>query len=165
MTKEIELGHLAVTDRRGRSGYMVLTNRRVYHQNEGGVFGNSETFIPHQAITSVQIGWRRLWWILVLGVILLAVCGYSIIGGLEPILQYGLLAGGLILFFLFWFYKTSEIQILSPTASVGGRPEKHEDGRKFCDLLLSVIGEEEQGKMGESTATSKKKASEAEWRL
>lgn len=165
MSKEIELGHLAVTDRRGRSSYVVLTNYRVYHQSEAGVFGSNTIFIPHKAITSVQIGWRRVWWILILGLILLGGCIFSFIVSLEAILQYGLLIAGLAMLLLFWFHKASDIQIMSPTATVGGRPDKHDDGRRFCDLLLAAMEEEAIGKIEEAITATKKKTSEAEWRL
>jgi hypothetical protein len=165
MSKEIELGHLAVTDRRGRSSYVVLTNYRVYHQSEGGVFGSSTIFIPHKAITSVQIGWRRVWWILALGLILLGVSIFSFIQGLEPILQYGLLIGGLAMLLLFWFHKASDLQIISPTATIGGKPDKHDEGRRFCDLLLSAMEEEAIGNIEEAITATKKKTPETEWRL
>lgn len=165
MSKEIEIGHLAVTDRRGRSSYLVLTNYRVYHQREGSIFGSSKTFIPHKAITSIQIGWRRLWWILALGLILLGGCVFSVIGGFEPLLQYGVLLGSLGMFLLFWFYRASDIEIMSATATIGGKPDKHDDGQKFCDLLLSVLDEEAVEPMEEARTVSKKKTSEADWRL
>jgi hypothetical protein len=165
MSKEIELGHVAVTDRRGRSSYLILTNYRIYHHKEGSIFGSSKTFIPHEAITSVQLGWRRLWWILALGLILLAICIFSMVQGLESLLQYGLLLGSLSMFLLFWFYRTSDIQIMSPTETLGGSPDNYDDGRKFCELLLSALDEDAAGDTEGAVKTSRKSASEAEWRL
>lgn len=165
MSKEIELGHLSVTDRRGRSSYLILTNYRIYHQSEGSVFGSSKVFMPHEAITSVQIGWRRLWWLLILGLILLAGGVFAIVRGLEPLLQYGLLLGSLGMFLLFWFYRTSDIQIMSPTATLGGKPDQYEDARKFCELLLSVLDEQALGEIDETLKPSRKSSSDAEWRL
>jgi hypothetical protein len=67
---------------------------------------------------------------------------------------------------LFWFYKPSEVLIMAPTASIGGTPKNHDDVRKFCDLLLSVMeGHAEASKLEEKTAANKRDASEAEWRL
>lgn len=165
MGKEIEVGHLAVSDRKGRSSYLVLTNYRVYHQREGSVLGSSKTVIPHEAITSVQIGWRRLWWILALGLILLAVCVFSILEGFERLLQYGLLFGSLAMFLLFWLYKPSDIQIMSATATVGGRPDRYDDGRKFCDLLLSILDEDVIGQTEKAKTFNRNPTSEGEWRL
>ncbi|MGH7773269.1 MAG: hypothetical protein ACREQA_13665 [Candidatus Binatia bacterium] len=166
MSQEVKLGSLVVSDQSGKSSELLLTNLRVYQRQESKIFGRQETIIPHQAITTVRIGWQRLWWVLALGIIGVGVYIATYIYDVDAAIQYSSLVVGIGMLLLFWFYKPSEFLIMAPTASVGGTPRNHDDVRKFCDLLLSVMeGYAEGSKMEEQTAANKKEASETEWRL
>ena len=185
MDHEIELGKLAVVDPSGISGEIVLTNNRAYQHRDSGIFGDNTTIIPYRAITTIRIGWRRAFWPLVLGSILLVLWLLSIVLNLEPLLasiqlpgsihasayahfaRYLLVLGGAGLLLLFWFWKRGEIQIMAPTATIGGKPQNHGEARKFCDLLLSIVMRERamQGEAQEKVAPAKNGTTEEDWRL
>ncbi|MBI2087787.1 MAG: hypothetical protein HYT78_03475 [Deltaproteobacteria bacterium] len=52
---------------------VVLTEERVYHHKDNGIFGEEQTTIRHKAITSIQIGWKRSEGVLWAGIILLGI--------------------------------------------------------------------------------------------
>lgn len=69
MIREIELRRLPMED----NSIVVLTNLRVYHHKDRWIFGEEETSLRHEAITSVQIGWKRSGGLLLSGMILLGI--------------------------------------------------------------------------------------------
>lgn len=76
MNLEVELRRLPMADK----SVVVLTNLRVYHHKDKGIFGEEKTSIRHEAITSVQIGWKRSEGLLLSGIILLGICLFLWIG-------------------------------------------------------------------------------------
>lgn len=81
MDHEIELRRLPMRD----TSVVVLTEQRVYHHKDNGIFGEEQTTIRHKAITSIQIGWKRsegLLWaaIILLGISLLVWLGSVMMG-------------------------------------------------------------------------------------
>ncbi|MBI4525654.1 MAG: hypothetical protein HY695_17805 [Deltaproteobacteria bacterium] len=197
MTPEIEIKRLFVVDQSGISGELVLTDVRAYQHKDNGIFGYSTTAVPYRAISGVRVSWRRVFWLFVLGLILFALGIFAIAVDVESLLssfqfslvaqtasyvrflRYVFLLAGIGLLLCFWFWKPAEIQIMTPTTTVGGRPKNYEDARQFCDLLLSLIDEQAAGGAAEekrettkdTSATEKEEAKnetaekEKEWHL
>jgi hypothetical protein len=173
-----ELGWLRLTDKSD----LVLTTLHVLQHQDRGIFGESHAIIPRKAITSVRLSWRRSRGLLVLGTILLVISMILTIGliiegrawvealTLSPLamsfIQYGSLLGGIAVYVLFWFTKRNEIQIMAPTATLGGIPRSYEEADKFCALLVSEL-EDQSGATNKSKSEvpSRPKAADHEWRL
>jgi hypothetical protein len=173
-----ELGWLRLTDKSD----LVLTTLQVLQHQDRGIFGESHAIIPRKAITSVRLSWRRSRGLLVLGTILLVISMILTIGliiegrawvealTLSPLamsfIQYGSLLGGIAVYVLFWFTKRNEIQIMAPTATLGGIPRSYEEADKFCALLVSEL-EDQSGATNKSKSEvpSRPKAADHEWRL
>jgi hypothetical protein len=173
-----ELGWLRLTDKSD----LVLTTLHVLQHQDRGIFGESHAIIPRKAITSVRLSWRRSRGLLVLGTILLVSSMILTIGliiegrawvealTLSPLamsfIQYGSLLGGIAVYVLFWFTKRNEIQIMAPTATLGGIPRSYEEADKFCALLVSEL-EDQSGATNKSKSEvpSRPKAADHEWRL
>ncbi len=182
MAQEVELGRLAVVDPSGISAEIILTNLRVYQNSDGGIFGHSVTVFPYNAITAIRIGWRRAFWILLTGLILLALGLFSVVIDVQALLfprqpsypshaatylyfgRYLILALSAGLLLLFWIWRRSEIRIMTSTAAIGGRPANHAEGQRFCDLLLSIMNEPGRERALEETPPKKERAEE-DWRL
>jgi hypothetical protein len=73
-------------------------------------------------------------------------------------IQYGSLSGGLAVYILFWFTKRNEIQIMAPTATLGGTPRSYEEADKFCTLLVSEWEDQPR-------ETNKSETADPDWRL
>ena len=173
-----ELGWLRLTDKSD----LVLTTLQVLQHQDRGIFGERHAIIPRKAITSVRLSWRRSRGLLVLGTILLVSSMILTIGliiegrawvealTLSPLamsfIQYGSLLGGIAVYVLFWFTKRNEIQIMAPTATLGGIPRSYEEADKFCALLVSEL-EDQSGATNKSKSEvpSRPKAADHEWRL
>jgi hypothetical protein len=173
-----ELGWLRLTDKSD----LVLTTLHVLQHQDRGIFGESHGIIPRKVITSVRLSWRRSRGLLVLGTILLVISMILTIGliiegrawvealTLSPLamsfIQYGSLLGGIAVYVLFWFTKRNEIQIMAPTATLGGIPRSYEEADKFCALLVSEL-EDQSGATNKSKSEvpSRPKAADHEWRL
>jgi hypothetical protein len=173
-----ELGWLRLTDKSD----LVLTTLHVLQHQDRGIFGESHAIIPREAITSVRLSWRRSRGLLVLGTILLVISMILTIGliiegrawvealTLSPLamsfIQYGSLLGGIAVYVLFWFTKRNQIQIMAPTATLGGIPRSYEEADKFCALLVSEL-EDQSGATNKSKSEvpSRPKAADHEWRL
>jgi hypothetical protein len=81
-------------------------------------------------------------------------------------IQYGSLLGGIGVYVLFWFAKRNEIEIMAPTATIGGIPRSYEEADKFCVLLVSELEDQPRAtNKGESEAASSPKAADHDWRL
>ncbi len=184
MAQEIELGRLAVVDPSGISAEIVLTNLRVYQDKDSGIFGYSRTVIPYSAITSVRVGWRRAFWVLVVGLILFVFGLFSLVVDLQSLLPPSLLSGraqaagylrlvqylfllvGVAVLLVFWFWNRSEVQIVASSVTIAGRPKNHPEGQRFCDLLLSIMSEPSAERGGEDNkAPASKEKADEEWRL
>ena len=176
--EEGELGWLTLTDKSD----LVLTNLYVLQHQDRGIFGESNAIIPREAITSVRLSWRRTRGLIFLGTILLVICMILTIGLIIEgrawvealtlsllalsLIQYGSLAGGIVLYVLFWFTKRNEIQIMAPTATLGGIPRSYEEADKFCALLVSELEDQPSAtNKGQNGAPSRPKESDHEWRL
>jgi len=153
MKDEVELGWLKLTD----NSELVLSAGHISQQQDSGIFGESRTIIPREAITAVRLSWQRSRGALIMGVLLLLGCLIFLLRELLSVsslisraaqvlnlststlsfIQYALLIAGIGLLVLFWFYKRYEIQITSAGASIGGNPRSYDDADKFCSLLLS----------------------------
>ena len=149
--QEIELQRLPMSD----GSELVLTTYASHQHNDRGIFGKSIITIPHTSVSVLKIGWKRLEWALILGVILSACWGIvalavfsgssKLLGTLsisDRLLRWGLyglalLAGGS--FTLFGFWKRREIWIMAPSASIGGVPKNWNDALAFHEGLHSVL--------------------------
>jgi hypothetical protein len=173
-----ELGWLKLTDKSD----LVLTSLYVLQHQDRGIFGESHAIIPRKAITSVRLSWQRSRGLIFLGTILLVTCMILTIGliiegrawvealTLSPLamsfIQYGLLAGGIAAYVLFWFTNQNEIQIMAPTTTLGGIPRSYEEADKFCALLVSELEDEPKPRnKSEREAPSRPKAADHEWLL
>ena len=173
-----ELGWLRLTD---KSDLVLTTLHVLQHQNRG-IFGESHAIISRKAITSIRLSWRRSRALIFLGTILLFICMIFTIGliieghawietlTLSPLatsfIQYGSLLGGLAVYILFWFTKRNEIQIITPTATIGGIPRRYEEADKFCALLVSEFEDQPMARNNsESEAPIISKTADHEWRL
>lgn len=173
-----ELGWLRLTDK----SELVLTSLHVLQHQNRGIFGESQAIIPRNAITSVRLSWRRSRGLIFLGTTLLVICMILtialIIEGrawvdaltLSPLamsfIQYGSLSGGLAVYVLFWFAKRNEIQIMAPTATLGGKPRSYEEADKFCALLVLEFEDQPSAtNKGENEAPSRPKEADHQWRL
>jgi hypothetical protein len=170
-----ELGWLRLTDKSD----LVLTTLHVLQHQDRGIFGESHAIIPRKAITSVRLSWRRSRGLIIMGTILLVICMILTIGliiegrawvdalTLSPVamsfIQYGSLSGGLAVYVLFWFTKRNEIQIMAPTATLGGIPRSYEEADKFCALLVSEFEDQPRATNNSKSEAPRMKA--AEWRL
>jgi hypothetical protein len=170
-----ELGWLRLTDKSD----LVLTTLHVLQHQDRGIFGESHAIIPREAITSVRLSWRRSRGLIIMGTILLVICMILTIGliiegrawvdalTLSPVamsfIQYGSLSGGLAVYVLFWFTKRNEIQIMAPTATLGGIPRSYEEADKFCALLVSEFEDQPRATNNSKSEAPRMKA--AEWRL
>ena len=170
-----ELGWLRLTDKSD----LVLTTLHVLQHQDRGIFGESHAIIPREAITSVRLSWRRSRGLIILGTILLVICMVLTIGliiegrawvdalTLSPVamsfIQYGSLSGGLAVYVLFWFTKRNEIQIMAPTATLGGIPRSYEEADKFCALMVSEFEDQPRATNNSKSEVPRMKA--AEWRL
>src|SRR4030095_9409663 len=147
-----------------------------------GIFGESHAIIPREAITSVRLSWRRSRGLIIMGTILLVICMVLTIGliiegrawvdalTLSPVamsfIQYGSLSGGLAVYVLFWVTQRNEIQIMAPTATLGGIPRSYEEADKFCALMVSEFEDQPRAtNNSKSEAPSRPKAADHEWRL
>ena len=173
-----ELGWLRLSDKSD----LVLTSLHVLQHQDRGIFGESNAIIPRKAITSIRLSWRRSRGLIFLGTILLVICMILTIGLIiegrawvealtlsslaMSFIQYGSLSGAIGVYVLFWFAKRNEIQIMAPTATLGGIPRSYEEADKFCALLVSEL-EDQPGatNKGENGAPSRPKESDHEWRL
>jgi hypothetical protein len=155
MDEEIELGSLKLTDK----SELVATTLHVFQYQNRGIFGESKTVVTRSAITTVQVGWQRSRWLVLLGTIFVLaylilwlgfiITGPAAIHWLNGILslsssavssiQYGFLIGGSGLLLLFWFDKQAEIQIRASTATMGGTAKSYEEAQKFCALFVSCL--------------------------
>jgi hypothetical protein len=174
-----ELGWLRLTDKSD----LVLTSLHVLQHQDRGIFGESHAIIPRKAITSVRLSWRRSRGLIFLGTILLVICMILTIGLIiegrawvealtlsslaMSFIQYGSLLGGIGVYVLFWFAKRNEIQIMAPTATLGGIPRSYEEADKFCALLVSELEDQPSAtnKGEENEAPSRRKEADHEWRL
>ena len=173
-----ELGWLRLTDKSD----LVLTTLHVLQHQDRGMFGESHAIIPRKAITSVRLSWRRSQGLVVLGTILLVIYVILMIGSiiagpaleqaltLSPLamsfIQYGSLSGVIAVYVLFWFAKRNEIEIMAPTATIGGIPRSYEEADKFCALLVSELEDQLRAtNKSESEAASSPKAADHDWRL
>ena len=170
-----ELGWLRLTDKSD----LVLTTLHVLQHQDRGIFGESHAIIPREAITSVRLSWRRSRGLIILATVLLVICMILTIGliiegrawvdalTLSPVamsfIQYGSLSGGLAVYVLFWFTKRNEIQIMAPTATLGGIPRSYEEADKFCALLVSEFEDQPRATNNGKSEAPRMKA--AEWRL
>ena len=178
MKEGSELGWLKLSDKSD----LVLTSLHVLQHQDRGIFGESHAIIPRKAITSVRLSWRRSRGLIILATVLLVICMILTIGliiegrawvealTLSPLamsfLQYGSLSGGIAVYVLFWFTKRNEIQIMAPTATLGGIPRSYEEADKFCALLVSELEDQSRPmKKSESEAPSRPKAADYQWRL
>ena len=178
MKEGSELGWLKLSDKSD----LVLTSLHVLQHQDRGIFGESHAIIPRKAITSVRLSWRRSRWLIFLGTILLVICMILTIGliiegraWIEALrlsslavsfIQYGSLSGGIGVYVLFWFAKRNEIQIMAPTATLGGMPRSYEEADKFCALLVSELEDQTSATdKGENGAPSRPKESDHAWRL
>ena len=173
-----ELGWLRLTDKSD----LVLTTLHVLQHQDRGMFGESHAIIPRKAITTVRLSWRRSQGLVVLGTILLAFYAILMIGSIiagpaleqaltmsslaMSFIQYGSLLGGIGVYVLFWFAKRNEIEIMAPTATIGGIPRSYEEADKFCVLLVSELEDQPRAtNKAESEAASSPKAADHDWRL
>ena len=173
-----ELGWLRLTDKSD----LVLTTLHVLQHQDRGMFGESHAIIPRKAITSVRLSWRRSQGLVVLGTILLVIYVILMIGSIiagpaleqaltmsslaMSFIQYGSLLGGIGVYVLFWFAKRNEIEIMAPTATIGGIPRSYEEADKFCALLVSELEDQLRAtNKSESEAASSPKAADHDWRL
>jgi hypothetical protein len=173
-----ELGWLRLTDKSD----LVLTTLHVLQHQDRGMFGESHAIIPRKAITSVRLSWRRSQGLVVLGTILLVIYVILMIGSMiagpaweqaltmsslaMSFIQYGSLLGGIGVYVLFWFAKRNEIEIMAPTATIGGIPRSYEEADKFCALLVSELEDQPRAtNNSESEAASSPKAADHDWRL
>jgi hypothetical protein len=173
-----ELGWLRLSDKSD----LVLTSLHVLQHQDRGIFGESNAIIPRKAITSVRLSWRRSRGLIFLGTILLVICMILTIGLIiegrawvealtlsslaMSFIQYGSLSGAIGVYVLFWFAKRNEIQIMAPTATLGGIPRSYEEADKFCALLVSELEDQPSAtNKGENGAPSRPKESDHEWRL
>ena len=178
MKERTELGWLRLTDKSD----LVLTTLHVLQHQDKGIFGESHAIIPRKAITSIRLSWRRSRALIFLGTILLLICAIFTIGliiegrawiealTLSPFamsfIQYGSLLGGLAVYILFWFTKRNEIQIITPTATIGGIPRRYEEADKFCALLVSEFEDQPMATDKiETQAPIMSKTADHEWRL
>jgi hypothetical protein len=176
--KGSELGWLRLTDKSD----LVLTTLHVLQHHDRGIFGESHAIIPRKAITTVRLSWRRSRALLVLGTILLAMYVILMIGSIiagpawgealpvPPLamsfIQYGSLLGGIGLYILFWFAKRNEIQIMTPTTTLGGITRSYEEADKFCALLVSELEDQPRAtNNGEREAASTLRTADHDWRL
>lgn len=150
MNQEIELRRLRVLDDNRAVSDLVLTNFGVNQRQDRGILGYRETMIPHGAVTTVRIEWKRSQWLLVLGLFLSVLGALSVLMDVRPLIQvllggaerlmwiqYGLFLGGIGMVLLFWFRKSRNIEIMAPAATIGGRLENYDDGVKFSNRVLS----------------------------
>src|SRR4029077_19012455 len=173
-----ELGWLRLSDKSD----LVLTSLHVLQHQDRGIFGESNAIIPRKAITSVRLSWRRSRGLIFLGTILLVICmiltigliieGRALVEALTlsslamSFIQYGSLSGAIGVYVLFWFAKRNEIQIMAPTATLGGMPRSYEEAYKFCALLVSELEDHPSAtNKGENGAPSRPKEADHEWRL
>jgi hypothetical protein len=181
MEEEIELGWLSLS---GKST-LVLTTLHVCQQQDRGIFGESQTSVPRSAITTVRISWQRSRALVLLGTILLVIYllfmtssnipgaagiasweqALNLSSSLVAVIQYGLLAGSIGIFVLFWFYKASAIEIVAPSATLGGIPRSYEEAEKFWSLLVSQAKEQPETGKNEDKATPNPEGTDHDWRL
>jgi hypothetical protein len=173
-----ELGWLRLTDKSD----LVLTTLHVLQHRDRGIFGESHAIIPRKAITSIRLSWRRSRELIFLGTIFLVISMILTIGlivagrawvdalTLSPLamsfIQYGSLSGGVVVYVLFWFTKRNEIQIMAPTATLGGKPRSYEEADRFCALLVSELEDQPMATNKSKSETRRRmKAADHEWRL
>jgi hypothetical protein len=155
MKEEIELGWLALAD----GSRLILTSFYVLHHQDKGAFGDHHEMLPLRGITTLRLSWRRSRALLALGVLLLVIfvlllaSTLTVAPGEQSLaqrllnlsartlfaVQYGALAGALLSFVGFWFYKLNDLQIMASTGSVGGTPRSYEDAQNFCSLVISEL--------------------------
>jgi hypothetical protein len=92
--------------------------------------------------------------------------GFDNVSLAMSFIQYGSLLGGIGVYVLFWFAKRNEIEIMAPTATIGGIPRSYEEADKFCALLVSELEDQPRAtNKSESEAASSPKAADHDWRL
>ena len=181
MNEEIELGWLTLTDK----SQLVVTTLHVFQYTDRGIFGESQTIIPRSAITSVRLGWKRSRWLVALGTILivtyLVLTISSMMAGTTGVplmnellnlssstassIQYGALVAGAGLLALFWFGKQTEIQIMAPSAAVGGLAKSYEEAQKFCSLFVAPMSEQPTTKKLETEPARHPETADRDWQL
>lgn len=181
MNEEIEIGSLKLAD----NSELVLTTLHVFQQQHRGIFGESQTIIPRTAIATVRLRWERSRWLAIVGVIFVliylvlmisSVVGATAVLSRNPFLEisssaisfikYSSLIGGIGLFFLFWFDKRIEIQIVTPSGTIRGMPRSYEEAKTFCSLFIPKMREQLAiTKRPEQPAASKAKAVDPDWQF
>ena len=165
MTQEIELARLVMAD----SSNLVLTNQNVYQRTNRGWIGQTTVIIPRAAITSVKLEWRRSLGLLNFGLVLLIVSvplqflelPFSVPYYVAPALA--VLGVALMLLSI---VKSKVIQIMAPSAAIGGRPRNYDDAQSFCSLILSPKNEPPPSSVGnEKTAANKRNPVDSQWHL
>jgi hypothetical protein len=165
MMQEIELARLLMAD----SSNLVLTNQHVYQRTNRGWIGQTNVIIPRAAITTVKLEWRRSLALLNFGLVLLMVSvplqflelPFSVPYYVAPALA--VLGVALILLSI---VKSKVIQVMAPSAAIGGTPRNYDDAQRFCSLILSAINEQPPSGAGnEKTAANKRDAVNSQWHL
>jgi hypothetical protein len=138
MTQEIELARLSMAD----SSNLVLTNQNVYHRTNRGWIGQRNVIIPRATITTVKLEWRRSLGLLNFGLVLLMVSvplQFLELPFFLPSYVAPTLAGLGVVLMLLSIVKSKVIQIMAPSAAIGGTPRNYDDAQRFCSLVLSAM--------------------------
>ena len=163
MAQEIELARLSMAD----SSNLVLTNQNIYQRTNRGWIGRTNVMIPRAAITTVRLEWRRSLGLLNFGLVLLIVSAplqflelpFSLPFYVAPTLA--VLGVALMLLSI---VKSKVIQIMAPSAAIGGTPRNYDDAQRFCSLILSAMNEQAPpGVDNEKTAAAKRDAVDSRW--
>ena len=165
MTQEIELARLLMAD----NSNLVLTNQNIYQRTNRGWIGRATVIIPRAAITSVKLEWRRSLGLLNFGLVLLIVSvplqflelPFSVPYYVAPAVA---VLGVAVL--LLSIVKSKVIQVMAPSAAIGGAPRNYDDAQKFCSLILSAKNDPPPSAVGnEKTAANKRDAVDSQWHL
>lgn len=147
--KEIERARLTMAD----ESQLILTDLHVYEHKKDGFSGGSKVVLSRKAITDVRIAWERsqaaIGFSIFFGLVwLFFSIGYVAFGNsqfleglfssrLGFLIRNGSLVVVVIALLVYFFSKSSQIQIHTPTAKVGGIAKDYQQAQNFCDLLLS----------------------------
>ena len=125
--------------------------------------------LPRAAITTVRLEWRRSLGLLNFGLVLLIVSAplqflelpFSVPYYVAPALA--VLGVALLLLSI---VKSKVIQVMAPSAAIGGAPRNYDDAQKFCSLILSAKNDPPPSGVGnEKTAANKRDAVDSQWHL
>lgn len=115
----------------GEKQRLILTENYVGLHCKKWIFREDTSFIPLNSIDSIFYGWKRYWFILILGI-------GCVLGGLITRESVAWILG-IVFILIFWFYRPHLLLVRSSRESLGGNPISAEESKKFIASITNLL--------------------------